>query len=85
MAQVSFRIDDTLKSEADTLFGNMGMNLSTDFKGKGATVDRLSDEDGDCGVLQTGQDFCPYILSFCANLPSLLSTSAIHPHVNSQL
>jgi len=29
MAQVSFRIDDTLKSEADTLFGNMGMNLST--------------------------------------------------------
>ncbi len=29
MAQVSFRIDDTLKSEADALFGNMGMNLST--------------------------------------------------------
>ncbi|MGN0845352.1 MAG: type II toxin-antitoxin system RelB/DinJ family antitoxin [Kiritimatiellia bacterium] len=29
MAQVSFRIDDTLKSEAETLFNNMGMNLST--------------------------------------------------------
>ena len=29
MAQVSFRIDDRLKADADTIFNGMGMNLST--------------------------------------------------------
>ena len=29
MAQVSFRIDDTLKEEADVVFHDMGMNMST--------------------------------------------------------
>jgi len=29
MAQVSFRIDDQLKAEADCIFNGMGMNLST--------------------------------------------------------
>ena len=29
MAQVSFRIDDTLKEEADIVFHDMGMNMST--------------------------------------------------------
>ncbi len=29
MAQVSFRIDDTLKKEADVVFHDMGMNMST--------------------------------------------------------
>lgn len=29
MAQVSFRIDDQLKAQADCIFNGMGMNLST--------------------------------------------------------
>ena len=29
MAQVSFRIDDNLKSHAESIFNSMGMNLST--------------------------------------------------------
>lgn len=29
MAQVSFRIDDRLKDDADAIFNGMGMNLST--------------------------------------------------------
>lgn len=29
MAQVSFRIDDRVKAEADTIFSGMGMTLST--------------------------------------------------------
>jgi DNA-damage-inducible protein J len=31
MAQVNIRIDDTLKEEADRLFEELGMNLSTAF------------------------------------------------------
>lgn len=29
MAQINFRIDDNIKSEAETLFGRLGMNMST--------------------------------------------------------
>ena len=29
MAQINFRIDDRIKSEAETLFGRLGMNMST--------------------------------------------------------
>ncbi|MDR3166790.1 MAG: type II toxin-antitoxin system RelB/DinJ family antitoxin [Treponema sp.] len=31
MAQVNIRIDDTLKEEADSLFEELGMNMSTAF------------------------------------------------------
>ena len=29
MAQINFRIDDRIKSEAEALFGRLGMNMST--------------------------------------------------------
>lgn len=29
MAQINFRIDDTLKKEAESLFANLGMNTTT--------------------------------------------------------
>ncbi|MDR3244256.1 MAG: type II toxin-antitoxin system RelB/DinJ family antitoxin [Elusimicrobiota bacterium] len=31
MAQINIRIDDNLKKQADTLFGELGLNMSTAF------------------------------------------------------